>query len=257
MSPSRNASASAPPGTQAIDRAADLVRLVVEANEPRTFTSLVEETGLAKSTVSRLLQALERHRLVRRDRDGAFRAGAVFTQYALRGDPTDVLADLASPILERVGERTGETVTLAVPRAGAVITIAQVDSSYLLSATTWVGIDLPPHCTSTGKVFYAHGRIPPPADDLEQLTEHTRASGAQLALEFPAIRRRGYAVARDELEIGLVSIGAPVLAAGGTVVAAIAVTGPTARLTRDRTGEVGTLLAEEAGALSAQLGHIS
>jgi DNA-binding IclR family transcriptional regulator len=255
MRPPRNASASAPPGTQAIDRAAELVRLVVEATEPRTFTSLVEETGLAKSTASRLLQALERHRLVRRDRDGAFRAGAVFTQYALRGDISDVLADLASPVLERVGERTGETVTLAVPRAGAVITIAQVDSSYLLSATTWVGIDLPPHCTSTGKVFYAHGRLPTPDAALEQLTEHTRASGGELAAEFPAILRRGYAVARDELEIGLVSIGAPVVAAGGTVVAAIAVTGPTARLTPGRTGEVGVLLAQETRALSEMLGH--
>jgi IclR family acetate operon transcriptional repressor len=253
--PSPSTSASAPPGTQAIDRAAELIRLVVEASAPRTFTSLVEETGLAKSTASRLLQALERHRLVRRDRDGAFRAGAVFTQYALRGDVTDVLADLASPVLERVGERTGETVTLAVPRAGTVTTIAQVDSSYLLSATTWIGIELPPHCTSTGKVFYAHGRLPAPRGDLARITEHTRASGAELAREFPAILRRGYAVAREELEIGLVSIGAPVMTAGGTVVAAIAVTGPTARLTRDRVGEVGALLAEECRALSAELGH--
>ncbi|MFI0356460.1 IclR family transcriptional regulator [Actinomadura sp. 9N407] len=249
------APASAPSGTQAIDRAAELLRLVVESAGPRTFTSLVEETGLAKSTASRLLQALERHRLVRRDRDGAFRAGAVFTQYALRGDITDVLADLAGPALERIGERTGETVTLAVPRAGAVITIAQVDSSYLLSATTWVGIDLPPHCTSTGKVFFAHERLRPPAGALDRRTEHTLTSGIELAREFPAILRRGYAVAREELEIGLVSIGAPVLAADDTVIAAVAVTGPTARLTPDRTPEVGTLLAEETRALSALLGH--
>ena len=52
-------------GSQAVDRASALLTLVVESGAPRTFTSLVDELGLAKSTTSRLLQALERSRLVR------------------------------------------------------------------------------------------------------------------------------------------------------------------------------------------------
>ena len=63
-------------GSQAVDRASALLTLVVESGAPRTFTSLVDELGLAKSTTSRLLQALERSRLVQRDRAGAFRPGA-------------------------------------------------------------------------------------------------------------------------------------------------------------------------------------
>ena len=58
-------------GSQAVDRASALLTLVVEAGAPRTFTSLVDELGLAKSTTSRLLQALERSRLVQRDQAGA------------------------------------------------------------------------------------------------------------------------------------------------------------------------------------------
>ena len=58
--------------TRAVDRANALLTLVVESSEPRTFTSLVDELGLAKSTTSRLLQALERSRLVHRDNAGAF-----------------------------------------------------------------------------------------------------------------------------------------------------------------------------------------
>lgn len=247
--------APAPTGTQAIDRAAELLRLVVESAHPRTFTSLVAETGLAKSTASRLLQALERHHLLRRDQDGAFRAGPVLTQYALRGDITDTLVDLAQPTLERLGESTGETITLAVPRAGSVITIAQVDSSFLLSATSWIGLDLPTHCTSSGKVFYAYGRLPLPDGDLPAQTEHSATSAAELAREFPEIRRRGYAVARDELEIGLVAVAAPVFASDEAVIASIAVTGPTARLDRRRTAEAGALLAAETRSLSALLGH--
>lgn len=246
------------PGTQAIDRAAELVALVVESETPRTFTSLTAETGLAKSTASRLLQALERHRLLQRDTLGAFRPGPLFTQYALRGDVTDSLVDLASPILDRLGEKTGETINLAVPRDGAVITIAQVDSRYLLGATSWIGLDLPTHCTSTGKVFYAHGRLPVPDGDLEARTDRSITSAAGLRRQFPEILRRGYAIAREELEVGLVAIGAPVHArsTGGAVVAAVSITGPTARLTAQRIEQYGALLVEETQTLSSLLGHV-
>ena len=122
-------------GTQAVDRAAELLAHVVEAAAPRTFTSLVEETGLAKSTASRLLQALERHRLVQRDRSGGFRPGAVFALYAARQSFGSDFVELTTPTLERIGARTGETVNLAVPRGDAVVQVAQVDSVHLLGTT--------------------------------------------------------------------------------------------------------------------------
>src|SRR4051794_32210252 len=57
-------------GTQAVDRAAALISLVVRADEPLSFTELSDETGLARSTTSRLLAALERTELVERDPSG-------------------------------------------------------------------------------------------------------------------------------------------------------------------------------------------
>ncbi|MFI5040192.1 MAG: helix-turn-helix domain-containing protein, partial [Solirubrobacterales bacterium] len=59
-----------PNGTQAVDRAARLLSEVVHAADPVTFTELTTVTGLAKSTTSRLLLALERNHLVRRDDHG-------------------------------------------------------------------------------------------------------------------------------------------------------------------------------------------
>ena len=56
-------------GTQAVDRAAALLAMVVQADEPITFTDLTEASGLARSTTSRLLSALERTRLLERDDD--------------------------------------------------------------------------------------------------------------------------------------------------------------------------------------------
>ena len=75
-------------GTQAIDRAAELLSRVVLADEPPGFGELVLHTGLAKSTASRLLQALERHRLVHRDDSGGYAAGPLFALYASRREPT-------------------------------------------------------------------------------------------------------------------------------------------------------------------------
>ncbi len=78
---------SSPNGTQAIDRAAMLLAQVVHGSEPVSFTELTAACGLAKSTTSRLLTALERHQLVRRDGDGRFWPGELFVRYASRSWP--------------------------------------------------------------------------------------------------------------------------------------------------------------------------
>ena len=242
-------------GTQAVDRAAALLALVVESPRPRTFTSLVEELGLAKSTTSRLLQALERHRLLQRDRSGAFRAGALFAFYAARHDGPDDLVELAHPTLERLGERTGETVNLGLPRGGAVIQVAQVESRYLLGTTNWVGMSVPAHCTALGKVFYACGALTLPGHELERRTPQSITSIAELQRQLEIGARRGWAVAKEELEPELVAIAAPVYGADGLVIAAVSVSGPTARIDERRTAQIGSLLVDETRHLSSQLGY--
>lgn len=240
-------------GTQAIDRAAELVALVVHADRPPSFVDLVGETGLAKSTGWRLLQALERHELVERDDDG-YRPGALFAQYAARHDPITELDRLAEPTLRRVSDLTGETVNLAVPRGQSVIQVAQVDSSFLLGATNWVGVEVPAHCTALGKVFYAYGRLALPTGRLERRTPTTMASVAALRRDLVQVLASGYAVTRGELEPGLDAVAAPVRGADGTVVAALSVSGPEVRLA-DQLDDIGSLLIAETAVLSVLLGH--
>ena len=241
-------------GTQAVDRAAELLVQVIESARPLAFTALVEASGLPKSTTSRLLAALERHGLLQRDRDGAFRPGAVLARYASHTGATDLIA-LAQPVLERLGDKTGETVNLAVPSGGAVEQIAQVDSRYLLGATNWVGLRVPLHCSALGKVFLAFHAATLPGGRLERRTQHTITSRAALTDELGAVRRNGFAVARDELEPGLNALAVPVRDAGGSVVAALSVSGPSVRLTDDRVDEIAALLCTEAETLSSVLGH--
>jgi IclR family transcriptional regulator, acetate operon repressor len=108
-----------PNGTQAIDRAAMLLAQVVHGSEPVSFTELTAACGLAKSTTSRLLMALERHQLVRRDGDGRFWPGELFVRYAWRGTAGAHLVAVAQPFLDQLGEQTSETINLGVATGGA------------------------------------------------------------------------------------------------------------------------------------------
>src|SRR5580704_8025787 len=235
-------------GTQAVDRAARLLAEVVHATDPMTFTGLSAATGLAKSTTSRLLLALERNGLVRRDDHGRFLPGEMFVSFAWRGGAEAGLVAVAQPFIERLGKATGETINLGVVSGGMVEQIAQVDSTYFIGGTNWVGLSVPLHCSALGKVFLAYGTAQLPADRLERRTDKTITSEA-------ALRARGYAITDEELEPGLIALAAPVYGFDGAVVAALSVSAPAARMTRDRlTVAAGHCVAEAAG-LSAVLGY--
>ena len=242
-------------GTQSIDRAARLLIRVVESSRPATIGQLADETGLPKSTTSRLVGALERQGLVQRDTGrGSVRPGPVLRRFAQRGRDERDLVELASLSLDRLATATGETVNVAVPAPLGVEQLDQRDSRHFLGSTNWVGRRVPFHCSANGKVFLAFGTVPVPAE-LERLTEHTVVDPIMLERELAGIRERGYATAVDELEPGLWAVAAPLRGAGGTVDAALSVSGPTVRLLDGRLEEVGTLLAREARALSARLGN--
>lgn len=234
-------------GTQAVDRAALLISLVVTAEEPVSFTELVEQTDLARSTTSRLLAALERNGLVERDHDGNYIAGNLFAHYASRNHSWDDLARIGRPALERLRDITGETANIGVPRGDSVMHVAQADSRYLLGTQDWTQLEVPPHASSLGRVLHAAGALPLPTT-LPRLTERTFTEPALYARELVHVRRRGYAVTIDELEIGLTGLAAPITR-GGQTVAAIGVSGPTPRL-KSRVDHIGRLLVEQADTVS-------
>jgi IclR family transcriptional regulator, acetate operon repressor len=246
---------TSPNGTQAVDRAAQLLIEVVHTPGPVTFTELTSASGLAKSTTSRLLMALERNGLVQRDGKGAFRPGEVFVSYAWRSGAEAGLIPVAQPFLDRLGEATGETINLGVESRGMVEQIAQVDSTFMIGGTNWVGLSVPLHASALGKVLLAHGAAALPPGRLARRTGHTITSREALAAELADVRRRGYAVTNEELEPGLVAVAAPVYRDDATVVAALSVSGPATRLTSTRIPEIAARCMTEASAVSAVLGY--
>jgi DNA-binding IclR family transcriptional regulator len=239
-------------GTRAVDRAADLVATVVRADEPLTFADLQDASGLAKSTTSRMLTALERSGLLERDSAGSYVAGRLFWLYAARHDPWQELVRLARPAMDALGEDTGETVHLSVARGDRVVQVAQVDSTYLLGTRDWTEVDVPAHCSALGKVLLAWHALTLPDGPLEAPTPQTVTQPDALRREGVRIRERGWALTADELEIGLTGVAVPVFGVHGDVVAALGISGPTPRLD-GRHAEIGHRLLEQATRLSALL----
>ena len=204
-------------GTQAIDRAAELLSRVVLADEPPGFNDLVTDTGLAKSTASRLLQALERHRLVHRDDAGGYEAGSLFAAVRQSGHEPHRRPDPSrQPSLEAIGAATGETVNLAIVRGTSVVQIAQIDSTFLLGTINWVDVDVPPTARRSARSSTPAAGCPLPTRAIERRTDHTitsRRFAAQQIETGPA--QTGTPRPRGELEIGLDAIAAPVLDGAG------------------------------------------
>jgi DNA-binding IclR family transcriptional regulator len=174
----------------------------------------------------------------------------VLVEYARRDASVGDLATLAWPFLQELGRASGETTNIAIPTPGGVARLAQVDGTHPLGAGNWVGSRIPTHASSMGKVFMAFGAAQPPFGRLAKLGPNTITSVPGLLAEIERVRRAGYATTWEELEAGLCSTAAPVRGVRGTVIAAISVSAPTVRTSRERLAELSAQVVEAAGALS-------
>lgn len=227
---------------------------VLESDRPVALAELASASGIPKSTASRLVSALERRGLVQQDgRRGRLRPGPAILRVAERSMLERSLVELARPTLDALGAASGETINLGVPGLEGVEHVAQVDGRHFLGAGQWLGRSVDYHCSANGKVFLAFGRAALPRPPLAALTPHTITQAERLIAELERVRREGFAEAVDELELGLAAIAAPVRGAGGAVIAALSITGPTVRMTPARIAELRPVLIDEAQALSDRL----
>jgi IclR family acetate operon transcriptional repressor len=229
---------------------------VLESKHPIALTELASASGIPKSTASRLMTALERRGLVEQDGPrGRLRPGPAILRVAERGLLERNVVEMSRESLDALGEATGETINLAVAGRDGVEHVAQVQSSHFVGVGQWLGRAVEYHCTANGKVFLAFGRATLAEPPLRRYTPKTVTDPAQLEAELETVRRQGFATTVDELETGLAAVAAPVRGAGGDVVAALSISGPTLRMTPRRIRELEKVLIEEARALTRRLGH--
>ena len=245
-------------GTQAIRRAVAVLKAFGPGPAQLTAPEISQRTGLNRSTVYRLLSALEHEGLIVADRAGHYRLGpdlAILGTLALRQMN---LRDVALPHLRALAERSGETADLEILHGASVLIIEEATGDHLLSASSNIGTLYPAHCTSTGKLLLAD--LPPAALDAI-LARPLVGCGPRAITDADKLRddlrtslARGYATSYGELEAHLHAIGAPIRDLSGRAIAAISISGPAARMPRRRESELAGLLTDACATISQQLG---
>lgn len=244
-------------GVQSVDRALSILEVLARTGEAGV-TEISTELGVHKSTAFRLMATLESHRLVEQTGDrGRYRLGVGILRLAGATTARLDLVQEARPISRQLAADTGETVNIAVLSDGSALYLDQVAGSSALQPHNWVGQHIPLHATSNGKVLLSGLDD----DDLEEAlgalptyTSRTITTLSDLREELDRVRDQGYAVAVDELEVGLTAVASPVRNAHGDVVASMSVSGPSFRLGEDRIDEVVAQTVEAAAEVSHRLG---
>lgn len=245
---------ASPTGTQAVDRALGLLTQVMDSALPLTFGELQNSSGLAKSTLSRLLSSLEAAGLIHRTGTGLIRPGSALTRFAYVHQPNEELLEFAAPAMQALSDATGETINIAVLLGHEVEQIGQIDCTFHVGGINWGNSRVPLHCSALGKAFLAYGAELPPGR-LTRLTPRSVTNRQELDQQLATIRDRGWALADSELEIGLIAIAAPIFRESGDMIGALSISGPTMRMTREVTEEYAQLLLAQAASVSEKFGY--
>ncbi|CCK31789.1 allantoin/glyoxylate utilization operons negative regulator [Streptomyces davaonensis JCM 4913] len=248
-------------GVQSVDRAVSVLEILARRGEAGV-SEVAVEIAVHKSTAFRLLGALEARGLVEQTGErGKYRLG--FGIVRLAGAVTGRLdiTQQGRTVCERLSEEIGETVNIAVLQEHYAVNLLQVRGPGAVGTHNWVGQLTPVHATSSGKVLLAH--LPEPertavlaASGTRKLTPHTLTSRSKLEKNLAEARERGYAVALEELEIGLHAMAAPIRSRDGEVIAAISASGPTYRFTEQRMEELAPVLIRGADEISHRMGYL-
>jgi IclR family transcriptional regulator, acetate operon repressor len=239
---------------QSVDRSLAILEHL--SSGPQSVTELAHTLGIHKSTAFRLLATLETRGFVSQESErGKYRLGMKLVHLA-----TSVTADLdlirlARPICEELSEATQETVNIAVLEGNEVINLDQVIGSSAIVSMNWTGKRHPPSCTSTGKVLLAFlSDAKKYLRKLEPCTDHSITNIKHFQEQLEDIRVNGYGFTTEELELGLSAVAAPVWSAKNEVIAAVCVSGPSYRMTKERIPELGELTKKAGLEISEKLG---
>jgi IclR family transcriptional regulator, KDG regulon repressor len=223
------------------------------------FMELCRAAGLHKSTAFRVLAALERTGYVERSpATGRYRAGPKFLRVEKRLRQCEPLRWITLAPLEDLARATGESAHAGVLYHHESITVQVADGTHAVRTHSPVGKRAAAHASALGKALLAWLD----EDELDAfirtfglapVTPRTLTDPAALKANLRAARAQGYAVDDGELEEGLRCLGAAVLEPAARPFVAISVSGPRARLTPGRDGELAGALTDTAAAIARTL----
>jgi DNA-binding IclR family transcriptional regulator len=222
------------PTLQSVGIALDIIDVLADAPE-LSLSELARRVGVAKSTAHRTCAVLGRRGLVDRT-DRGYRLGVRFVEYGHLATERTAVRDQALPLLVELRNTLEETVQVGVPAGADVVYVERVEGQRALRYST-NSRRSPLHRSSAGKVLAAYNPELAQARlraGLPPSTGYTIVVPELLVAELTRVRERGYARSVDETELGMSSLAVPVGGSvAGTVVAAISMVGPTARVVGD------------------------
>lgn len=252
---------NSPYKVQVLDRALAALAILANRSSECSLAELCTALKLHKSTVHRLMMVLERHRLVVKNPEtGRYRLGLKLFELGSKALDGLDLRGRARPYLDRLQSQFGETVFFCILDEGQVFYVEKVESQQSVRTACTVGSRAPAYCTAVGKAMLAElsdGEVNGIVRrwGLKPITANTITTAAELKAELRAVRSRGYAIDNEEKEEGLRCVSAAVRGHSGKLFAAMSISGPAFRLTRERIPEIGQAVMRAANELSAELGY--
>ena len=236
-----------------------LVEALAHSDRPRGVTELAVELGMTKSNVHRLLETLMLEGYVKRDAERrsyelTLKMWNLGTSIIARLDVRDV----ARTHMQRLANETGESVHLSLLERHEVVYIDNIETDHPVRAYSRLGSRAPAYCVATGKVMLAwqpEHVISTICGHLQEMTPATVTSPARLLEEFSRAREEGYAITSAEWRQGVGGVAAPIRNDLGEAFAAVAISGPTERLTNAVLRKMAPLVVATARCISEELGY--
>lgn len=247
--------------SSSLRRALDMLAVIALACERGTLLNLTEvaaQSGINRSTVSRLLQPLIDARFVDQEpQTDRYRLGPQTARlgqiYLHHLDVNDV----AGPILQALVDESEETAHLGVLDGTDVVYVDKHESPLSVRTGSRIGSRQPLYSTAMGKVLLAHASRSVldqvVSEGMPRRTATTITDPEALMTEIRRIRVDGYAIDDQENELEIRCIGAPVFDHRGAVVAAISLSGPATRMPIGRLRELSALMMNATAEVSRRL----
>ena len=242
-----------------LDRAVAVLEMLSESDTPLSLAEVCQRMSLHKSTAHRSLMVLERSALIERTTENRYRLGLKLYELGNRAVEQIDLRTRVHPFFRRLASQVGETVHLGVLQKTSVVYLDKVEPNRRVCISSKTGTSNPVYCTSMGKAMLAF-QPPQAAEQIISMirfvryTPKTLGSKEALLKALERIRRRGYAIDDQEIEVGVRCIGAPIFDEKHRAIAAVSVSGPTSRITAQSMPEIAERLLLCCREISASLG---
>lgn len=231
---------------QSLNRGLEALDYLTAQSEPARLTDIATHLDVDKSNASHLMRTLVAAGYAIQNESRRYGASAKL-QARRSHDLEDIIAcreGLHQTLVDLV-DLTGECAHMAVLVGTRVWYVDKIASPLPLKVDHPIGALAPLHCTALGKAFLAFGNVHE-TGELTSFTPKTITRKALLEAEIEASRRRGYAQDDEEFSSGIRCAAVPVFAGENDMIAAIGISGPTARISTERLDELGTMVRERA-----------